>query len=298
MNLRDLKYAVALAETRHFGKAAALCRVSQPTLSGQIRKLEDFLGVSLFERTNKWVEPTDVGLQILRHAAQALEASEALTTLAKAARDPLDGMVRLGIIPTLAPYLLPLALGPIAKAAPKLDLEIWEDFTEVIMARLTNRQLDMAIIATDPPDDGFSSITLFDDPFLAAFAPGHPLAKAKSIDARALGPDLLVLHDGHCLGEQVSNACGQGAQAGRDLRAAGLETLIQLVAAGYGTTLIPAIAARAVANQGIVLRPIKTPQHRTVRLVMRTTYPRRQAGEVIATTIRGLPGFVGVYGLG
>jgi LysR family hydrogen peroxide-inducible transcriptional activator len=266
MNLRDFKYVLALAEHRHFGQAAEACHVSQPTLSGQIKKLEDYLGVSLFERTNKWVELTEAGHQILPHAARAVEAAEAVSSAARACLDPLAGRVRIGIIPTISPYLLPLILKPLALACPKLELSIVESVTDQILDQLRHRSLDFGIIATKPPTDGFSDHILFTDPFIAALPPGHALCAYKTINAQALEPDLLVLQDGHCLGDQVMAACGSRIRHGRDLRAVSLETLVQLVAAGLGTTMIPGLAAGSFKSRDIALRPIAQAPKRTIRL--------------------------------
>ena len=274
MNLRDFKYVLALAEYRHFGQAAEACHVSQPTLSGQIKKLEDYLGVSLFERTNKWVELTEAGHQILPHAARAVEAAEALARTAQACLDPLAGRVRMGIIPTISPYLLPLILKPLATACPKLELAIVESVTDQILDQLSHRNLDFGIIATAPPQDGFSDHLLFTDPFMAALPPGHQLCANKTIDAQALEPDLLVLQDGHCLGDQVMAACGSRVRHGRDLRAVSLETLVQLVAAGLGTTMIPNLAAASLKTRNIIMRPINQAPKRTIRLVSRPSFGR------------------------
>jgi len=287
MNLRDLRYVLAVAEHRNFGRAAEACHVSQPTLSGQLRKLEEQLGVVLFERTNKWVVPTEAGQQVLGHAARAVEAADAVQAAARAARDPLVGRLRLGIIPTLGPYLLPLALEPIRRACPRLELEIWEDVTEALLDRLASHRLDGALLATAPPDADDLDMILFTEPFLAALPPDHVLAGATRVEAAALAPDLLALHDGHCLGEQVITACG-GARPGRaDLRASSLETLVNLVAAGYGATLIPGLAAGAMRGRGVVLRPIEGFAARTVRLVARATSARRQALDAVAGAIGG-----------
>jgi LysR family hydrogen peroxide-inducible transcriptional activator len=286
MNLRDFKYVLALAEHRHFGQAAEACHVSQPTLSGQIKKLEDYLGVSLFERTNKWVELTDAGHQILPHAARAVEAAEAVSRTARACLDPLAGRVRIGILPTISPYLLPLILKPLTLACPKLELAIVESVTGQILHDLNHRTLDFGIIATPPPEDGFNDHILFTDPFIAVLPADHALCASKTIDASALEPDLLVLQDGHCLGDQVMAACGSRIRHGRDLRAVSLETLVQLVAGGLGTTMIPSLAAASFQGRGIALRPIDQAPKRTIRLISRPTFGRPALVKALSDVIQ------------
>ncbi|MGX9966534.1 LysR substrate-binding domain-containing protein [Roseomonas sp. F4] len=286
MNLRDLRYALAVAEQRHFGRAAELCHISQPTLSTQLRKLEEELGVVLFERTNKSVAPTAAGEALLAHARTAIDAADAMLALAQASRDPLRGRLRLGVIPTLAPYLLPLVFGPLRDALPDLVVEPWEDVTTVLIDRLRSHDLDAALLATDIDSPDLEARDLFHEPFLAALPPDHPLASQDRIHEADLAPDILVLADGHCLREQALAACGHiGLRAGA-LRAASLSTLMNMVAAGYGTTLIPGLAAGIARDTGIALRPLHGNTGRHIRLIARTTFPRRAAIHAIATLIR------------
>ncbi len=286
MNLRDLRYALAVAEHRHFGRAAELCNISQPTLSTQLRKLEDELGVVLFERTNKSVMPTMAGEALLAHARAAVESADAMLALAQASRDPLRGRLRLGIIPTLAPYLLPLIFGPLRDALPDLVIEPWEDVTTALLERLRSHELDAALLATDAEGPDLDTQPLFTEPFLAALPPEHPLAHQARIREEDLAPDVLVLADGHCLRDQALAACGNpGLRAGA-LRASSLSTLLNMVAAGYGTTLIPGLAAGVARDAGIALRPLTHKTGRDIRLVSRTTFPRRAAIGAIATLIR------------
>lgn len=290
MNLRDLRYLIAVADRCHFGKAADACHVSQPTLSGQVKKLEDQLGVKIFERTNKWVTPTDVGKRILEHARAAIAAADALDGEARAARDPLVGPLKLGVIPTLGPYLMPRVFGPLAQALPSLSIELWEDVTETVLARLRARQLDAALIATDVPEDDLLTVPLFTEPFLAALPRGHALAAEPRVSEGQLSGDLLVLADGHCLRDQALAACGRADPSTEAFRAASLETLINMVAAGFGTTLIPGLAAGAIGGRGIVLRPVAGTAARTIRLVARPTFPRRKALDAMAAVIRDVLG--------
>lgn len=171
MNLQDLRYLVAVAELRHFGRAAESCNVSQPTLSSQIRKLEDELGVTLLERTNKRVEITPVGSRILVHAQRALHEAGQMEAVARAAHDPLVGPLKLGVIPTLAPYLMPLILKPLRQSYPGLIIELWEDQTRALIDALRNHRLDAALLATATDAPEITEIALFDEPLLAALPP-------------------------------------------------------------------------------------------------------------------------------
>jgi LysR family hydrogen peroxide-inducible transcriptional activator len=293
MNLRDLRYLVAIAEQRHFGRAAEICNVSQPTLSSQIKKLEDELGVTLLERTNKRVALTPVGGQIVTHARRALAEAAQMEAVARAARDPLVGPLKLGVIPTLAPYLMPLILKPLKQEYPGLTIELWEDQTRALVENLRNHKLDAALLATEADAPEVTEIELFDEPLLAALPRGHRLAGAKKVDENALTDELLVLADGHCLANQALAACGsrhghahvRGGLQG-SMQAATLETLVNLVAAGYGTTLIPALAAESLGRREIVLLPLAGRSKRTIRLVSRPGFPRAHALRAIEKVIR------------
>ena len=291
MNLRDLRYLLAVAEHEHFGRAAKACGVSQPTLSVQIRKLEEQMGVALFERTSKTAAPTAACQQLIGHARAAVTSAEAIIATARNLRDPLSGRFRLGIIPTLAPYLLPLVFAPLREALPALELEPWEDQTTALLERLRAHELDAALLATEVDGQDLMSQPLFAEPFLAALPPDHPLAGRSVIAETDLARDILVLADGHCLRDQTMEACGNDAALGGALRASSLSTLLNMVAAGYGTTLIPGLAAGAAQDAGIVLRPLAARAGRTVRIVWRTHFPRRPAveavGEVIAKRLHG-----------
>jgi len=291
MNLRDLRYLVAVAEHEHFGRAARSCGISQPTLSVQVRKLEELLGVALFERTSKAVAPTAACARLIGHARAAVAEAEAMLAVARDMRDPLAGQFRLGIIPTLAPYLLPLVFAPLRAALPALEVEPWEDQTSALLERLRAHELDAALLATEVDGPDLASLELFAEPFLAALPPDHPLAGRAEVAEADLARDILVLADGHCLRDQTLAACGHSGALGGALRASSLSTLLNMVAAGYGTTLIPGLAAGAAQDAGIVLRKLATPAGRTVRIAWRAHYPRRAAvqavGEVIAARLRG-----------
>ena len=294
MNLRDLKYIIAVAETRHFGKAAERCFVSQPTLSGQIKKLEDELGVAIFERTSRSVEITPAGEAILQHAYQILEQAEIIEQLAQAHQDPLAGPLRIGAIPTLSPYLMPLILLPIKKQYPQMKLILSEELTDTLLQRLRNHEIDAALLATPVEEPDLETLPLFDEPFYIAYPRQHPFYAKEKITRRDLeSVDLLLLAEGHCLAKQAMDVCHlkerqqQGEMA--DLRAASLETLLQLVAAGFGCTLVPALAMRGSwsSGSGVVAQLLELPDaYRRVSLVFRHSFPRRQALEALAEMIR------------
>ena len=295
MNLRDLRYLLAVAEHAHFGRAAQACGVSQPTLSVQLRKLEEQLGIALFERGGKTVAPTDACERLLGHARAAVAGAEAIFAVARDLHDPLSGRFRLGLIPTLAPYLLPLVFAPLRDALPMLEIEPWEDQTDALLERLRAHELDAVLLATEADSPDLASRKLFDEPFLAALPPDHPLAGRATVAEADLARDILLLADGHCLRDQALAACGQGGAPaglrGGALRAASLPTLLNMVAAGYGTTLIPGLAAGAAQDAGIVLRPLAARAGRTVRIAWRASFPRRAAvdavGNVVAARLRG-----------
>ncbi|WP_137178191.1 hydrogen peroxide-inducible genes activator [Roseomonas sp. AR75] len=291
MNLRDLRYLLAVAEHGHFGRAAEACGVSQPTLSVQIRRLEDQLGVALFERSSKSVSPTPACDRLLGHVRAAVAETDAILAAARDLRDPLAGRFRLGIIPTLAPYLLPLVFAPLHEALPALEIEPWEDQTGALLERLRAHELDAALLATEVEGPDLASMVLFSEPFLAGLPPEHPLATRPVVAEEDLAGDILVLADGHCLRDQALAACGRSGALGGSLRAASLSTLLNMVAAGYGTTLIPGLAAGVAEDSGIVLRPLAARAGRQVRIAWRSRFPRRAAveavGAVIASRLRG-----------
>ncbi|MBK1633667.1 LysR family transcriptional regulator [Thiohalocapsa halophila] len=290
MNLRDIKYILAVAETRHFGKAAERCFVSQPTLSGQIKKLEDQLGVVIFERTNRSVEVTPIGEEILGHARLLVEQADAIEQVARAHQDPLAGPLRVGAIPTLSPYLMPLVLVPLKRRCPQLKLVLFEETTEALLRRLDQHELDAALLATPTPNPDLTSIPLFDEPFWLAHPRKHPLYDKDDITQTDLESiDLLLLSEGHCLSNQVMEVCklADRPRTGEmaDLRAASLETLLQLVGAGFGCTLVPALAIRGswMTDSGIIARRLDLPDaKRRISLVFRRSFPRRAALETFA----------------
>ena len=278
MNLRDLEYLVAIADLRSFGAAANRCFVSQPTLSGQIKKLEASLGARLFERTNKQVMPTEIGQAVVEAARRVLREAETIREIADSSRDPLSGRFRLGAFPTLSTYLFPELVRKIARAMPKLRLILIEEKTAVLLARLQSGELDAALVALPVSDGRLAARELFTDPFLLAVPPGHPLAKSKHIDPEELSQHrLMLLEEGHCLRDQALELCRLGGISEEpDFRATSLETLRLMVKAGTGITLMPAIAVRG-RESGIRYIPFSAPApSRRIGLVWRKTSARLQ----------------------
>ena len=246
MNLRDLRYLVALADHRHFGKAAAACFVSQPTLSTQIRKLEEELGVAVVERAPRKVMLTPAGRDIADRARKIVADVEQMKEAARRSQDPEAGTVRLGMFPTLGPYLLPHVVPGIRARFPQLELLLVEEKSDVLLSRLREGRLDAALLALPLHEDQLHAEFLFEEPFLLAVPEGHPLAKSSSLALKDLSQHkLLLLEDGHCLRDQALDVCqlaGAGEKSG--FQATSLETLRQMVAANVGVTLLPALAIK------------------------------------------------------
>lgn len=255
MNLRDLKYLVALADHKHFGRAAAACFVSQPTLSTQIKKLEDELGVSLVERAPRKVMLTPSGHEAAERARAIVAEVEQMKEAARRSRDPEAGTVRLGIFPTLGPYLLPHVIPSVRSRFPKLELLLVEEKSDVLLARLRDGKLDAAILALPLADEQLHAEFLFEEPFVLAVPEGHTLSTRPLLHLDDLSEHrLLLLEDGHCLRDQALNVCqlaGAGEKSG--FQATSLETLRQMVAANVGITLLPMLAVQPpVARPGNV----------------------------------------------
>ena len=290
IKLKDLRYLVAVADTRHFGRAAEKCFVSQPTLSAQLKKLEDYLGVQLIERQPKNVSLTEAGEQIVSRARRMLEASEEVVTLARAHRDPLAGRLRLALLPTIGPYLLPRVSQPIRKGLPRLELRLYEYQTEQILERLESGEIDLGILALPIDADGFDTRELFTEPFVVAMPDQHRLSKRDTVKIDDLnGETLLLLEDGHCLRDQALEVCSRIAlHEKQDFRATSLETLRQMVATGAGLTLLPELASRgAYGNaKGVTIRPFAKPAPvRHVGAVWRKTTARGPAIEAVCKLI-------------
>ena len=263
MNLRDLQYLVALADRQHFGRAAAACFVSQPTLSTQIRKLEDELGVALVERAPRKVMLTPVGREVVERARRVIAEVEQMGEVARRSRDPEAGSVRLGLFPTLGPYLLPHVVPRIRKRFPQLELLLVEEKSDVLLQRLRDGALDAALLALPLHDDQLHAEFLFEEAFLLAVPESHPLASHGPLALDDLASQtLLLLEDGHCLRDQALDVCrttGAGENGG--FRATSLETLRQMVAANVGVTLLPSLAVQPPVAQSDAIRllPFRDP---------------------------------------
>jgi len=263
LKLKDLRYLVAVADTRHFGRAAAKCFVSQPTLSAQLRKLEQDLGVQLIERQPRRVSLTPAGEEVTRHARQMLETGEAIVTLAQTRRDPLAGQLRLALLPTIGPYLLPQVALKLRKALPRLELMLYEYQTAPMLEHLHAGEIDVGLLALPVNDEALASRELYEEPFVLALPESHRLAARAQVRVDDLdGETLLLLEDGHCLRDQALEICARSnVHEKQDFRATSIETLRQMVAAGVGITLLPALASRgAYAHaRGIAIREFARP---------------------------------------
>jgi len=282
MNLKDLKYLVALADTGHFGKAAARTFVSQPTLSAQLKKLEEYLGVKLIERQPKNVQLTDVGKQVVLRARRMLDEGDSIVALARSNTDPLAGKLKMGLIPTIGPYLLPRIMMKIRKALPHLSLMLYEYQTEPLLKRLRDGEIDLGIMALPVSQDGLESQKLYDEAFTVAVPNNHPLSEKSTIKAQDLkGQTLLLLEDGHCLRDQALEVCSRvDVREAEDFRGTSLETLRQMVVAGLGITLLPEFAVEAPfgSQRGLAIRHFAKPAPtRTVGAVWRKSSTRAAA---------------------
>ena len=289
VTLRQLRYLVAVADTLHFGRAASACHVSQPSLSAQIQQLEDALDVALVERTQRRVLLTPAGREVVARARRILGDVSDLAAFARGAGAPLSGEMRLGVIPTLAPYYLPGVLPCLRAAHPDLKLLLREDQTGRLLDMLRAGRLDALILALPADDPGLESVPLFDESFLVALPAGHPLAGRETLSEESLlGERLLLLEEGHCLRDQALAVCGFDARGGERVGFAGtsLNTLCEMVAGRIGITLLPALAA-ARAPQGVETRPFADPApSRRMGLVWRRGSPRDGELRLLAECLR------------
>jgi LysR family hydrogen peroxide-inducible transcriptional activator len=279
MNLKDLKYLVALADTGHFGRAAERTFVSQPTLSAQIKKLEDYLGVTLVERQPKNVQLTEVGRLVVARARRMLNEGEEIIALARNNTDPFAGKFKVALIPTIGPYLLPRVMPKLRKALPNLGLMLYEYQTEPLLQRLRDGEIDLGIMALPAPHDGIESRALYEEDFTVALPNDHPLCAKTTIKAQDLkGQTLLLLEDGHCLRDQALEVCSRvDVREPEDYRATSLETLRQMVVAGLGITLLPELAVESPfgSQRGLAVRRFAKPvPTRTVGAVWRKSSTR------------------------
>ena len=290
MNLRDLQYLVAVAEHRHFGRAAEACFVSQPSLSAQIAQMEAVLGVKLFERDPRGVRLTRAGEALVPEARATLAACDQLCQLARSSGAPLTGPLRLGVIPTVGPYLLPRVLPAVHEAYPELQLFLREDRTAQLVEQLQAGKLDLLMLAVDIDLGGLATLPLFSDPFLVAVSEQDDLARLDEVRLSDLdGRDMLLLEEGHCLREETLPLCE--AAGGGDLsgfRASSLGTITQMVARGLGITLLPelAIEREAAAVRGLRTIPFGADgPSRSVGLAWRANSPRVEEYRMLGATL-------------
>lgn len=271
MNLRALRYFTALAEHRHFRRAAQACDISQPTMSSQIKRLEQELGVQLLERSSRRVMLTPIGEEILERAYRLLAEADALVAAAQVNTDPASGLMRLGIIPSLGPYLLPHVIPSLRKHYPKLTLRLVENRGESLRQQLDHGELDAAVMALPIDDDQLRWIELFEEPFVLAMPDNHPLAQQTEIKMSALRDQpLLLLEDAQCLRPDMAAPMRQDCVGDQvDFKASSIETLRYMVAAGSGVTLLPVLAVRTPMSglDNLIIRPFAAPGPRR-RVVM------------------------------
>ena len=290
-SLQQLRYLIAIAETRHFGRAAEACFVTQSTLSAGLQELEARLGAPLVERRKRGAMLTPLGAQVVERARHILSEAEALVDLARAAREPLSGPLKLGVIPTISPYLLPRILPALRRRRSGLRLFLTEDLTARLSEKLEAGELDVLLLALPYDLPGMETVTLFDDPFLFACQRDHELAQVKTLPPDRLNAEpLLLLQDGHCLRDHALAACSlMNRRGGQPFQATSLPTLIQMVDNGIGTTLLPAMAVAGGALKGtqIVTRPVAgapTPS-RGIGLAWRKGSPRREEFRLLGRDI-------------
>ena len=290
MTLQELRYIVALADTGHFGKAAEVCYISQSTLSTQVKKLEDFLGVTLFDRSLKHVALTPVGREIVASARLILDEANRIRELANQTGNPMERTVNLGVIPTLGPYYLPHVLTLLHGKYPKLRLLLREEMTPHVLSHLADGRLDAGLLALPVNDASLEVVPLFKEPFLAAVPVNHKLASAKTVKIMELAQaGLLLLEEGHCLREHALEACHLDGLQNEEISATSLETLRQMVGMGLGVTLIPVLASGGVNADvsQVALRPLAAPgASRTIGLAWRKRSPMAETMEQLAQSLK------------
>jgi len=286
MTLTELKYLVAVAREKHFGRAAEACFVSQPTLSVAIKKLEEELDVRVFERGTNEVSVTPLGEQIVRQAQAVLEQAQAIKEIARLGKDPVAGPLRLGIIYTIGPYLLPDLVRQVIERVPQMPLLIQENFTARLLEMLRTGELDCAIMAEPFPDTGLAVAPLYDEPFVAAVPKGHPLARRRQVSAEELKDEtMLLLGTGHCFRDHVLEVCPEYARFSSDaagirksFEGSSLETIKHMVASGMGVTVVPQLSVPKEPQPHVKYIPFAAPApNRRVVLAWRRTFPRYEA---------------------
>ncbi|MBP0047125.1 LysR family transcriptional regulator [Marinobacterium sp. AK62] len=292
MTLTELRYIVTLAREQHFGHAAERCYVSQPTLSIAVKKLEEELGVALFERSKNAVRVTPVGEKVVRQAQTVLEQAEAIKELAREGKDQLASPLRIGAIYTIGPYLFPQLIPQIQRLAPDMPLYIEENFTDNLRTKIRNGELDAIIIALPFHEADVLTRPLYDEPFLMAMPKGHELASQSEIDTRQMNEiRMLLLGEGHCFRDQVLEACPTLNQSFHDqhtvTEGSSLETIRMMVASGLGTSVLPLSAVENHPTSDLIeIRPFKQPQPmRTVAVAWRASFPRPKAIDVLVEAI-------------
>ena len=297
-SIRQLQYFLAVLELNHFGQAAERCFVTQSTLSAGVQELENLLGGALFERSKRKVMATPLGLALEPMARQIIEEATQMVELAKGEHGILVGALRLGVIPTIGPFMLPKVLPEIRKQFPELKLHLVEEQSAALLDRLNNGQIDCAIMALPYELGGMEHEEIIDENFCIAFPPGHKLAKAKELTSTQLPADeIMLLEEGHCLRDHALAACHWRAmrKGGNTVQGTSLYTMIEMVAGGQGITFIPQMAADSalVTQSGISLCPLAEPgPHRQIALVWRPTYVRKDDLKVLAKKMRDALGSV------
>ncbi|HOI67917.1 MAG TPA: LysR substrate-binding domain-containing protein [Thiomonas arsenitoxydans] len=294
MTLTELRYIVAVARERHFGRAAEACFVSQPTLSVAIKKLEEELDVRLFERGGNEVSITPIGAEIVEQAQRVIEQAAAIKEIAKRGKDPLAGPLRLGVIYTIAPYLLPELVRNVIKRSPQMPLMLQENFTTRLLEMLRTGELDAAILAEPFPDQGLAVTPLYDEPFLVAVPRTHAMATCKELSAEAIKDEtMLLLGTGHCFRDHVLEVCPEFARFSpssegirKSFEGSSLETIKQMVASGMGITVVPKLSvprqdvphAADPSTDHVCYVPFSDPPPtRRVVLVWRKSFTRHEA---------------------
>jgi LysR family transcriptional regulator, hydrogen peroxide-inducible genes activator len=294
MTLTELRYIVAVAREHHFGRAAEACFVSQPTLSVAVKKLEEELDVRIFERGGNEVSVTPLGEAIVRQAQQVIEQAGAIREIARRGQDPLAGPLRLGIIYTIGPYLLPDLVTQAIARSPQMPLMLQENFTARLLDMLRTGELDCAILAEPFPDTGLAVAPLYDEPFMVAVPRRHALARRKSIGAEALKREtLLLLGTGHCFRDHVLEVCPEYARFASDaegirksFEGSSLETIMHMVASGMGVTVVPKLAVPREAQQHVTYIPFERPvPTRRVVLAWRRSFTRYEAIAELRNTV-------------
>lgn len=299
MTLTELKYVIAVAREHHFGRAAESCGVSQPSLSVAIRKLEEELGVSIFERRSSEIALTPVGEKIVEQAQRVMEESRRIADIAHEGQDPLSGPIKLGVIYTIGPYLLPELIRELSSDQPNMPVYLEENFTSELLERLKTGQLDLAIMADTIADTGFMTLELYSEEFVVAVPSHHPWVNRNYVNSSELKDQtMLLLGAGHCFRDQIIGVCpdlmrfqAQASDVQRTVEGSSLQTICHMVAQGLGITVLPASAIPYLSgfSKSLKIIPFKAPvPTRRVLLVWRKSYPRMQAVEAVQAAVKKL----------